>query len=661
MKVHLRGLIFALTPSLIITAQAYAASPSQPPPPPPKSNYTIVKPNDARVTYTIGALRIETWNPVTMTPLEENTRLYFTVTNTAKTPRTIEHENRNLDVDGIHVNLQRHFGTSGASSNASVTINPGESRSLEFTLERFLTGKTTQREVPITFRSVEDGVTDSIALDVTTYWFDGSLEQKSTAYISGRVTNSAGKPVAGARVVAGLFAMTNVRSATTDKQGKYRLGILSLADVKTILGDRPLPYGDFSYFLSIDAKGYANFDKTIGSPVKGKTVTVNAALKPVTMLNYKEIGSFASDGTLAYWWVEFAGDKVIATQGQHPPVTQTTGHVVAISLTGKEIWRQNTGGQCWGFDVSEDKALVAVGCDDGYVYVNRISDGTLLFKLHTGDRPTTGGPSPVKNVRFSPDSRLLAVDGTGGTGGFSVLNAITGQVVWTSKSYTSRPYEMWGYKLRWSPDGTRLIAADNGLIASFTSDGRMEWRQVIGYLPFNIEFDDKGNIYAGTKDHLLISYATDGKVRWMRTLSQTPEMSRKLMSTTGNIMVMPSFDGLLQAFDFNGKVLWQHVMPARSVPYGPQYWVPGAGHNAAMSTDDGSLFAVASRGYETVVYDRSGNVRWYHIAPARQDFKGEDPDSHGNMTGGQSLTITPDGNRIAVGYADSVIRIFERK
>jgi hypothetical protein len=71
--------------------------------------------------------------------------------------------------------------------------------------------------------------------------------------------------------------------------------------------------------------------------------------------------------------------------------------------------------------------------------------------------------------------------------------------------------------------------------------------------------------------------------------------------------------------------------------------------------------AIATRGYETTVYDRSGNLRWYHVAKARRDFAGEDPKSHGSMTGGQSVAITPDGKTIAVGYADSTIRIFREK
>lgn len=663
MKALFRTGLIGIAALILTSASQVSALPTNPAA--TFTKYKITTPKDAPFSQMLGMLRINSWNPVTITPYEDNTRLYFLVTNTGSTERTIEHMSLgNLTVDGkpnVKVTIHRQFGSEANSRTASVTIAAGQTKSLEFTIERFLTGDNrskTSSKVPFTFRSVEDNASTTIKIDVTSYWFDPTLEMLSTAYISGRVTNSAGKPIAGARVSAGLFAMVNVRSATTNSNGQFRLGVLSLPDVQKLLGKRPLPYGPLKYFVTVDAKGYATVDRTVTTLSKGKTVTVNTKHAAVKMLNYKQVGSFASNGTLAYWWVDFAGDRVIATQGQHPPVSERTGHVVAISLTGKELWRQTTGGQCWGFDVSDDKTLVAVGCDDGYVYVNRVSDGALLYKKRTGDRP---GDSVLNSVEFSPDSRYLAVDGTGGEGGFTVLHALTGEVYWTSTKFTTGPVEQWAYKIRWSHDGKRIAVADNGLVSSFTADGNFEWRQVTGYLTFNVDFDGNGNLYVGTKDHQLISYDPQGNERWRRTVSQVPQMSLRLFGADASYLVSPSFDGMVQAFDFNGDLLWQHIMPATTVKNGPRYWVPGIGHNAAMMSADGSLLAVASRGYETTVYDRNGNLLWYHVATARKDFKGDDPESHGHMTGGQALAMTPDGKMIAVGYADSVIRIFERR
>jgi WD40 repeat protein len=656
----LRLLVAGVTLSLLTIVPLSVASPAELT---PRDRYPITAPKDAPITRTVGALRIDTWNPVTMTPLEDNTHLFFTVTNTADTPRTVEHQAfGRLTVDGhpdVEVTIHRHFGESGNIDDAQVVIPAGASRTLEFSMERFLTGQQpTTSIVPVTFRSVEDGVSATFRLQVTSSGFNLALDNTRTAYISGRVTTPAGKPIGGARVSAGLFAMTNVRSTTTDANGRYRLGVLSLPDVRRLLGPRPLPYGDLGYFVTVDAPGYATVERTLAGPTTGATVTVNARLKPVPQLDYRQTGEFESDGTLAYWWLDFAGDRVVAVQGQHPPVDQRTGHIVAIDLRGRELWRQATGGQCWGFDISPDKTLSAAGCDDGYVYVNRVADGTLLFKRQTGDRP---GMGTVGAVDFSPDSRRLAVDGASGATGFSVLDARTGEVQWTSSAYTQRPTEQWAYKLRWSPDGTRIVAGDSGLLTSYTADGQLQWRRQIGYAPFVLDFDAAGNVYVGAKDNMLYSFDPAGSLRWKQTLAQCPQMASLAFGPTAGYLVMPTFSGLLQAFRFDGSRLWQRVMPTLKVNWGPGTWVSGVGHNAFMSTPDGRLMAIATRGYETTVYDRSGNLRWYHVAKARRDFAGEDPKSHGSMTGGQSVAITPDGKTIAVGYADSTIRIFREK
>ena len=648
--------------TLVIGLPVSSASPGRP----PSGNFTITKPADAPLSRMIGTLRFDTWNPVTMTPLEDNTRLYFTVTNTGETARTLIHEAfGNLSVAGnpqVTVTVHRQFGEASSAHAATITIPAGASRSLEFTMERFLTQTDSTSTVPFTFRSVEDGVQAMIPIKVATQHHNPSLEATSTAYITGRVTNAAGKAIAGARVSAGLFALTNVRATTTDHAGRYRLGVLSLPDVRKLLGARPLPYGNLAYFVQVDAKGYSTVERTIGGPRTGGTVNVSMKLNPLSMLNYKEVGSFKSNGTLAYWWLNFADNRIIAVQGQHPPVTQRTGHMVAIDLRGRELWRQTTGGQCWGFDVASDNALVAAGCDDGYVYVNRTTDGALLYKLHTGNRP---GEGAVNAVKFSPDSQYLAVDGTGrtdGTAGFTVLSANTGEVLWTSSVHTTGTAEQWAYKFAWSRDGNRLVAGDSGLITSFTSDGHFEWRRNVGYAPFVLAFDSIGNIYVGSKDHVLQSFDPTGANRWSQTVAQCPQMSVFPFGPSAGYLVAPTFSGVLQAYTFDGKRLWQRVMPAQQAPWAPPGgWVSGVGHQGFVSTPDGSLMAVATRGFQTTVYDRDGNLRWYHLARARTDFAGDDPESsHGSMTGGQSIAITADGKAIAVGYADSSIRIFKR-
>ena len=78
-------------------------------------------------------------------------------------------------------------------------------------------------------------------------------------------------------------------------------------------------------------------------------------------------------------------------------------------------------------------------------------------------------------------------------------------------------------------------------------------------------------------------------------------------------------------------------------------------------TPDGSLIAIGSRGYQTLLYDRNGTLVFSHSAAVRSDLQGPDPGVIRNYPGVTSVSLSSDGKSIAAGYADSVIRIFARQ
>lgn len=107
--------------------------------------------------------------------------------------------------------------------------------------------------------------------------------------------------------------------------------------------------------------------------------------------------------------------------------------------------------------------------------------------------------------------------------------------------------------------------------------------------------------------------------------------------------------GWLYAFDDAGEIAWQQPLPGGS-----------QGHNALDVTPDGAWIAVGTAGTEEggwiALYDRNGTLVWSHHSHDRRDPAQYDH----NQTGVITVAISDDGSRIAAGYGDSIIRVFER-
>ena len=626
--------------------------------------YAIKAPVDAQQVLSLGSVSVSTFSPVTITPTENSTNLYFVVKNQGSQPLTLDF----LSWDEILAtkpdwlfHFFKFFGYVGGPT--STVLAAGETTTLEFYVSKDVKGgQPQQATLPFTFQIKETGQQGT--LNVTFIGDDLIMQLRATqtSAIAGRVTGSDGLPVAKALVSVSAFNENLEQHVRTDADGKFQFGVLSIADMKTIMGPRPFPYASMDYFITVEADGYALAYQGGLAPVTGQTLTQNVTLQnQAGQASYKLVGELATNGKLAYWWIRFAGksDRVVSVQGQHPPVDpRTPGHMIAVDLTGKELWRIETGQQCWGLDVSTDGKLIAAGCYDGYAYVADLN-GSLLYKVNIGS------PS-VTDVRFSPDGRYLLGDGIGGTGvkGFTVMNAATGAVVWDSALLTQEQVPQGAYKARWTADSKRLVAGSGGPVAMFSDSGSLIWRNNIGESPLWLEVDAAYNSYAAGKNRELFSWDKEGKLRWRHRLAHTSNEAWPGISADASIMVIPSFNGLLQALNSSGQLLWQRFLPAlpNISPQGtPEEFIFGAGHNALSMTPDGNLMAVGSRGYQTLLYDRKGTLVFRHSAAERSDSQGPDPVIIRNYPGVTGISLSPDGKYIAAGYADSVIRIFARE
>jgi outer membrane protein assembly factor BamB len=629
-----------LTPTPPSAMPTPAPSPTPTPAPAPALQPELI-PQDKEVSFSLGPVTITTWDPVTIGPLENSTNLYFTAKNTGQQPVTLQFRRMESPAPGTTPGFPEwmsHFFM--LFPEESFTLQPDGTRTLEFYASMDLSGSLEARaELPFVFRLAETGQELTIPIVVIartqTLPWHGLDSLPASATITGRITSSDGRPVeAGVRMF--LLNDKNVTQLVSTADGCFRIEVPSIEDIRAVLGPRRLPYSNIDYFLVAEAEGYTLGYRGGIAPARGQTLTVDLVLEPIRQrVSYRLVGELATDGPLGYWWVRFAGkgDKVVAVQGQHDQ-SDLPGHVIAVDLSGRELWRVSTDKECWGFDVSSDGKLIAASSMGGFLYVID-EEGRLLWKkqIHTGS---------VRNVRFSPDGNYVY------TAGF-LFEAATGREVWNVPGYPGE------YNSRWSPDGTRIVATQGGDIVMLSREGQVLWRaeQSIGIDPLFLQIDANYNVYAAGKSRELFSFDGNGKLRWRQRLAQTPNNMDRAMSADGSLVVAHTFNGILEAFNNAGEPLWQRPISMDAM-YGP-------GHQGIDVTPDGELIAVAGNWADSLkgsvlLYDRTGTLLWKHEAPMKPGFA-----YTGHFMGAQSVAISEDKCYIAVGYADSVIRIFQRE
>ena len=96
----------------------------------------------------------------------------------------------------------------------------------------------------------------------------------------------------------------------------------------------------------------------------------------------------------------------------------------------------------------------------------------------------------------------------------------------------------------------------------FTREGTLLWQRMLGESPLWLEVDRDYNVYAVGKNRELFSWDSNGLLRWRYRVAHTSNEAWPGMLPDASFMVMPTFNGVLQALDGAGNPLWQHLMPA---------------------------------------------------------------------------------------------------
>lgn len=639
-------------------------------------------PSDAPTVSGFGPFEIETYSPVTITGLEGLTHIYLTARNTGARSSDISSFFRFQDwssgavSEGAGATNWLVLHGVGFDSfefdpfeRRATTVPAGASFTFEYVVTKSL-GDTRRAEVdlPILFQLTDGGEVKSITIHVvglnTTP--DALADIPPNASITGRITDPTGNPIADADVTVGLWNAENHVGVRTDAAGRYSVRVPSQGELKSVVGNRPLPYRSLAYFVTVEARGYELGYTQEVRATAGMTTTINFTLQRAATPSYRQVTEFKSDGRYAYWYMQLAGpdrDRVVASQGQHRPRApgNPPGHLVALRLSdGQLLWRFDTPDECNNLDVSPDGTRIAIGCWDGYLYVLD-ADGKLLWKREMVAASFSSN-GEAGDPRYSPDGRWLAGDrGLGADGPlFTLYNARRDTGAIEASAQEARSSRV--VKFRWLPDSQSLyVIGNNDEVSRYDVSGHLLWTRWHGNAALWAEVDPDGNIYVAGKGVSLVSYDPDGNLRFYRMLAQTADDATHGISADGRLIITPTFNGLLQAFDAEGELYFQRWLPDAAVPPDSNQPPEGVGHNALDITPDAQYFLVGTRSYRLELFDAFGALLWSHQAIPRTDFQFPANQAANFFPGADSVVVSADAHYLVAGYADSVIRIFERE
>jgi outer membrane protein assembly factor BamB len=613
----------------------------------------VAAPPDHAVDRSVGQVIVSTWNPVTITPFEDQADLYFTIRNVGATIATVEIDGTAaqrvaLATWDTHL-LAFHELVGGASPFfvlAPTRLEPGQSASLRVRLP-FGAGQIrefVELILPFTFRVQETGDQDTIPIAIRTQAGLAFTAFAKTSQIVGRVAATDGRPIGGALVQVWIGMTSDPVSIRTWTDGTYKIAVPSGADLRTVLGPRPRVWTEtaMTYSLSASQRGYSYGYRAGIVPEPGRAAQIDLTLRPLPPLSYRVAGEFKTSGPIGFWWVRLAGagNLIVATEGRHDPSLRVPAHIYGLDLAGQERWSIPTGDQCWGLDVSDDGQLIAAGCADSFVYVITAS-GQLLRKIGG-----IFGEGPFQ-PRFSPDGRLLLADTRTGP---SVIDPRSGAVLW---SISSRLTSHQVRNVRWSPDRQRVVIGDaEGRLTMVDVTGRLLWQVYLGHLTFSLSIDERYNVYVGSKSGVYYAFDAQGNRRW--EWGRSSYHGPRQMPTDGRFVVLsPGSKKIVEMLDSSGTLLWDHHFGHPREAVGG-----GAGHNAIDITPDGTLIAVGFEDNEVVLMDARGDLLWTDRRSVRPELA---PMVSTDAPGIQGVAISADGRYIVVGFQDSVIRVFERQ
>jgi len=622
---------------------------------------------------TVGDLTLAGPSVATITALENSTDLHYELRNDGSTRLRVE-----IPWDEIyaarppHANFFWHFiegDEARGDRDITLILEPGETRRLRLFVSQDLdyndgvlarprrneTGELlieVRSTIPMIARTSADEVRIDLDLRMDGHGGPGiDRAIRPTAAMAGVVLDSAGAPIQGALVTMSLANAEMSRFVRTDASGTFRLDVYSSPGLRDLLGDRPLEYDLTRWLMTVEAPGTHLVTIPGLEFAAGEVADCDIVLEPLATRDYRLAAELATEGPYGFWKLSFfgAGDRVVGIKGVHPPLQQATAHVVAMDLDGRELWRVPTDEECWGLSVHPSGDLIGVQCYDG---IARVIDaqGRVVRTFRTGPGID---PNASEEIHFTADGRLLLVDMPEGMTAYDLRDW---SVQWRM------PERLQPYHACSTHDGTVVYVSgkDGQLMAIRTADGAVLWERVPGTIgALFLAVDAQGRVYAGGKTRSVHAYDPDGSLRWTHRTADTVNRASNCqgVSEDGGLMVLPTLNGLMEAFDVDGESRWQRWLPL--VGEGTQFEVrvAGPGHQGVWVARDGSLALHGTRINQLVLLDGDGNLLWNSDIMRWRDGFWDGGGYHPSIN---SVLATEDGEVLIAGYSDSVIRVWRR-
>ncbi len=521
----------------------------------------------------------------------------------------------------------------------NITLRTNEERKIHYFSSNDAAGEST---LNVDFWQGTNKATATIRL------YSGSVEEaklSNTAIVYGTVTDAAGEPVKNALVKIQVFSGGESYYEKTDDFGKYAISLPSVEDIKALFGEQDLSYNSLGYFITLDKSGYEHYYQERLSPKRGEKLKNDIKLEELSSQESYELEWETKVSDYYGFFYVFADDNwnyVAAAQAKHPPALgKPTNFYLFDANTGELKWKQPTGDDCWGFDVTRDGRLVAAGCSDNYVYVVD-SNGNLKWKKDSG--------SQNREVEFSHDGKYL-ITGPYENYDFALLNSEDGSLV---KGFTGIRESL--RNSRFTDDDSKFVVGQSfGYTSMYKIDGSKQWTNYVGEFPLFLAIDNQGNTYASGKGRTLFKFDINGNIKWSYRVPDHVVASGAISEDGSRVAIGTVGAWVYYINGEDGEVIWRNRIDGENV-----------GHNAVSISKDGKYVAVGGAPeYILFVFNEKGTRILAHksqenndtILEAKWATIGKEA-STGTQKGIMSAYISSDGKKIIAAYGDNNIRKF---
>jgi outer membrane protein assembly factor BamB len=336
---------------------------------------------------------------------------------------------------------------------------------------------------------------------------------------------------------------------------KYDLDENSHEVFPDIHGEPVIADGAYVYVLRLDGTlykisrgGNLEWKNKIGNlapttPCIGQdgTLYVSALISPppLTIINQTKQALYAVSPDGATKWSVALGiglaplSPVISDKGViYTGIFQ--GDLVAVSSSGKRIWKKSIGGGVmFPPAITDDGGLIVVTIDKTVKALD--TSGQVLWSYQPDDK--TSSPPVIGDdgtIYVCADGKLLA------------LNAV-GKLKWSYAKdlYINAP--------AMSPDGSLLVSTHKGSIVKLTSEGKVKWELKLEGKDLGTPcVDANGTVYVPTgfveKRGALFAVSAEGKLLWKTDIGTTYITAPSPVIGDDGRLYVGDKDGVLWAF-----------------------------------------------------------------------------------------------------------------